>query len=94
MSLISSVFLDAPHILVPVDPQDPYEITTSSTAVVDKHTPRCWWKYLCSTYDEWAVIESLLYIKNVLEKEGPFNVCRISVISYGDVSFSIVNHRV
>lgn len=69
------VFIDAPHILVPVDPQNPYEITPTSTAVVDKFTPRCWWKYLCSTYDEWAVIESLLYVKDVLEREGPFNVC-------------------
>lgn len=87
-----SVFLDAPHILVPVDPQSPYDVTISSTATVDKHTPRCWWKYLASTYDDWAVIESLLYIKNVLEKEGPFNVCQ-NFLSYSGYSTFILSRR-
>lgn len=78
-----SVFLDAPHLLTPIDPQgEPVFSTSEQYSNIKnldpkqptKHTPRGWFYHTHTADDAWAVSKSLMYIRDVLEKQGPFNV--------------------
>ena len=77
------VFLDAPHLLTPVDPQGAPIFSTAPQFEKLTHldpqqptnlTPRAWYFHLRDAQDVWAVSQSLVYIRNFIEKEGPFQV--------------------
>ncbi|KLO07769.1 hypothetical protein SCHPADRAFT_894380 [Schizopora paradoxa] len=79
---VEFVFVDAPHLLTPVDPEGAPVFSTSekfaSVRNLDpkhptKHTPRGWFYHTHDAQDAWAVSQSLMYLRNVLEKQGPFN---------------------
>ncbi|KAJ7621199.1 serine hydrolase-domain-containing protein [Roridomyces roridus] len=70
---IEFVFVDAPHVLSPVDL--PGAASNDSLTVwsdINTNTSRAWWRYLYDVRDVSAVVESFHYIKNVLETQGPF----------------------
>lgn len=79
----TTVFIDAPHLLTPIDPQgEPVFSTSEQYSMIKnldpkqptKHTPRGWFYHTHTADDAWAVSKSLVYLRGVLEKEGPFNV--------------------
>ncbi|KAJ7127193.1 serine hydrolase FSH [Mycena epipterygia] len=73
---IEFVFVDAPHILNPVDlpgavasgPSDPLSLYT-----INGCPARAWWRFLYDMRDDSAVIESFQKIQTVLETQGPFH---------------------
>lgn len=78
-----AVFIDAPHLLTPVDPQGEPVFSTSAqfTKIKNldpkqptKHTPRGWFYHTHTAEDAWAVSQTLMYLRGILEKEGPFHV--------------------
>ncbi|KLO09457.1 hypothetical protein SCHPADRAFT_943633 [Schizopora paradoxa] len=78
---VEFVFLDAPHLLTPVDPQGAPIFSTAPQFEKLTHldpqqptdlTPRAWYFHLRDAQDVWAVSQSLVYIRNFIEKEGPF----------------------
>jgi len=79
---VEFVFVDAPHLLTPVDPQGAPVFSTSELYAnvqnldpkfPTKHTPRGWFYHTHDAQDAWAVSQSLMHLRGFLEKEGPFN---------------------
>ncbi|KAJ7509148.1 serine hydrolase FSH [Mycena galericulata] len=65
------VFVDAPHVLAPVDFSGE---AASNPSAIDKNgfPARAWWRFLYDMRDVSTVVESFEYIKTVLETQGPF----------------------
>lgn len=77
------VFTNAPHLLTPIDPPGAPVFSSAEvfaeTKNLDpkaptKHTPRGWFYHTHDAKDGWAVSQSLMHIRGVLETEGPFQV--------------------
>jgi Serine hydrolase (FSH1) len=80
---LSLVFLDAPHILQPVDAPLEFgslERSNIVESVVDPElVPRAWWRANEEKTVYQGVNETLVYVRDFLKKQvlehGPFDVC-------------------
>lgn len=69
------VFVDAPHILMPVDlGGEAADSISLSTTTINGCSARAWWRFLYDMQDVSTVVESFQNIQNVLETQGPFQV--------------------
>ncbi|KAJ7750452.1 FSH1-domain-containing protein, partial [Mycena maculata] len=67
---IELVFVDAPHILSPVD--HPGAVISDSSMTLNGHLARAWWRFLYDMRDASTIVESFRNIQTVLETQGPF----------------------
>ncbi|KAJ7465785.1 serine hydrolase-domain-containing protein [Mycena galericulata] len=68
---IEFVFVDAPHILAPVDLSGA-PVSDFITIDINGCPARAWWRFLYDMHDVSTVVESFEHIKTVLETQGPF----------------------
>ncbi|KAJ7132221.1 serine hydrolase-domain-containing protein, partial [Mycena epipterygia] len=68
------VFVDAPHVLHPVDLAGTATVVADSSSLntINGCLPRAWWRFLHDLRDHSAVVESFKKIQTVLEVQGPF----------------------
>jgi len=75
------VVIEALHVMVPVDMQDApanslktHGEANGNSKGHDKFAPRVWYKHRTDMYDLSRMAESAVYLRNVLETQGPFDV--------------------
>ena len=79
------VIPDAPHVMDPVDmPDDMPDISAALSSPTgsggdddEKGSFRSWYKHLYDMHDLDKMAESALYLKDILETQGPFDVCTL-----------------
>ncbi|KAJ7624357.1 FSH1-domain-containing protein [Roridomyces roridus] len=75
---IEFVYVDAPHLLMPVDvagagSSTASTSTSSSLLTINGQPARAWWRFLWEMSDTDAALESFKVIREVLETQGPFD---------------------
>lgn len=68
------VFVDAPHILIPVDLPGATADLSPSTITINGLPAGAWWRFFYDMHDLSTVVESFWEIQNVLETQGSFQV--------------------